>query len=101
MLSTATGVFKIIQEKADIELFEKIGMDATMTTILGVVQLIGGLLIILPKTRKIGAYIMIPTFILASVAVFANELMVFGIVSLVFILMAIGVIYMENKKSAQ
>lgn len=97
LLSTATGVFKILQQKADIELFAAIGFDNTMTTILGVIQAIGGLLLIPNKTRKIGAYIVIPTFVIAPVAVFANQLMVFGIVSLLFIVMACLVIVMENK----
>ena len=43
-----------------------------------------------------GAYIMIPTFILASVAVFANGMMGFGVVSILFIVMAYLVIIKEN-----
>lgn len=96
LLSISTGVFKLMQQEADILLFEKIGMNATATTLLGAVQLIGGLLLILPKTRKIGAYIMIPTFILASVAVFANNMIGFGIVSILFIVMAYLVLVREN-----
>jgi len=96
LLSISTGVFKLMQQEADILLFEKIGMNATATTLLGAVQLIGGLLLILPKTRKIGAYIMIPTFILASVAVFANGMIGFGIVSVLFIVMAYLVVVREN-----
>jgi len=95
ILSIATGVFKILQQEADILLFEKIGMDAMMTTILGVIQLIGGLFLIPSKTRKIGAIIMILTFILAAIAVFANGMMGFGVVSIIFILMATSVLYMK------
>lgn len=97
VLSIATGMFKILQQEADIALFQKIGFDNVATTILGVVQLMGGLLIIFKRTRKVGAYIMIPTFIVASLAVFANGMMGFGVVSLLFIGMALLVIYRENK----
>lgn len=97
LLSVSTGLFKLMQQKADIKLFEALGMDATATTILGAIQLIGGLLLIPVKSRKLGAYILIPTFILASAAVFANNMIPFGIVSLLFIVMALSVIYMENK----
>ncbi len=100
LLSLATGVFKVMQQETDIQLFEKIGFNATMTTILGVIQVIGGLLLIFPKTRKIGAYVMIPTFLIASIAVFANSLWAFGIVSLVFIVMAYGVIVRERRESS-
>lgn len=96
LLSISTGVFKLMQQEADVQLFEKIGMNATATTLLGAVQLVGGLLLILPKTRKMGAYIMIPTFILASVAVFANGMIGFGIVSILFIAMAYLVLVREN-----
>lgn len=97
LLSISTGIFKILQQEADIQLFEAIGMNAALTTILGVVQLIGGILLIPAKTRKTGALVMIPTFVLASIAVFANQMLVFGIVSILFIFMAYLVIYQEKK----
>ncbi|MBX2873560.1 MAG: DoxX family protein [Saprospiraceae bacterium] len=96
LLSISTGLFKLLQQEADIQLFEKIGFNATATTIVGLVQLIGGILLIPSKTRKIGAYIMIPTFILASIAVFANGMTSFGVVSILFIVMAYLVIVREN-----
>lgn len=97
LLSISTGVFKLMQQEADILLFEKIGFNATATTLLGLVQLIGGLLLILPKTRKIGAYVMIPTFVLAAIAVFVNGMMGFGFVSILFIGMAYLVLVRENR----
>lgn len=99
VLSIATALFKLTQQDADIALFEKIGFNETATTILGGVQLIGGVMLILSKTRTWGAYLMIPTFIVASIAVFANDMMAFGVVSLVFIVMALLVVYMENRKT--
>jgi len=101
LLSISTGVFKLLQQEADIELFKVIGFNEMMITLLGAIQLLGGILLIPAKTRKIGAYIMIPTFIVASIAVFANKLMVFGMVSLLFIVMAYLVLLMETKFSAE
>lgn len=101
LLSIATGLFKLMQQEADIQLFEAIGFSPLMTTLLGLVQLIGGLLLIPARTRKIGAWIMIPTYIIAAVAVFANQMTGFGIVSIVFILMALGVWYMEKRFPAK
>ena len=97
LLSISTGVFKLLQQEADIELFKVIGFNETLITILGAIQLIGGILLIPSRTRKLGGYIMIPTFIIASIAVFANNLIVFGIVSLLFIMMAYLVLLMETK----
>ena len=101
LLSIATGIFKLMQQEADIELFKTIGFNEMMTTIFGAFQLIGGILLIPPKTRKLGAYMMILTFIVASIAVFANKLIVFGIVSLLFIVMAYLVVIKENKFSSK
>lgn len=98
LLSLSTGIFKILQQEADIQLFEKIGMNATLTTIFGVVQLIGGIFLISNKTRTIGAWIMTTTFIIASVAVFMNKMYFFGAVSLLFILMAYLVVYMDKTR---
>ncbi|MEQ8711450.1 MAG: DoxX family protein [Cyclobacteriaceae bacterium] len=97
LLSIATGAFKLAQQPEDIELFAAIGMNATATTILGLVQLIGGVLLIPARTRTKGAWVMLLTFILASIAVFANQMLIFGIVSLLFIVMAYGVIHMQNQ----
>ncbi len=96
LISIATGIFKLLQQEADIQLFEKIGFTSTATTLLGVIQLIGGLMLILPKTRKLGAWIMLPTFIIASIAVFANGMIAFGIVSLLFIAMIILILKFEK-----
>ena len=96
LLSISTGIFKVLQQKADIELFAAIGFNTTMTTILGVIQLIGGILLIFKATRRLGAYIMIPTFALASIAVFANGMIPFGVVSLLFIAMAYWVLVREK-----
>jgi hypothetical protein len=101
LLSISTGVFKLLQQEADIALFQVIGFNELMITALGFVQLVGGILLIPAKTRKWGAYVMIPTFIIASIAVFANSLMVFGMVSLLFIAMAYFVVLMETKFSTK
>lgn len=100
LLSISTGLFKILQQEADIELFEAIGFGTTATTLLGIVQFVGGVLLIPAKTRKTGAMIMIPTFAIASIAVFANAMYAFGVVSLIFIVMAFLVMYMEKRQKA-
>lgn len=99
LLSIATGIFKLMQQQADIDLFAAIGFNATATTVLGAVQLIGGILLVLPKTRKWGAFVMIPTFVIAAIAVFANGMIGFGVVSILFIAMAALVLVRENQNA--
>jgi hypothetical protein len=95
LLSLATGLFKLMQQPADIELFQKIGLEKIGTTVLGAIQFTGGILLSFLRTRKLGAIVMATTFVLASVAVFANELYGFGAFSLLFIAMALF-IYMRR-----
>ncbi|WP_282162971.1 DoxX family protein [Ulvibacterium marinum] len=99
VLSLATGVFKILRQEADIELFKVLGMTATLTFGLGIVQVLGGLLLIPVQTRKYGALLMMATFVLASLAVFMNGMVVFGLVSLLFILMTFWVYQVEKKNT--
>lgn len=73
LLSISTGLFKVMQQDADIQLFRVLGFNHIMTTALGLVQLIGGVLMIFPKYRKAGGLIMIPTFIIASLTVFMKQ----------------------------
>lgn len=102
LLSIATGIFKILQQKADIELFNKIGIGIVGTTVLGIIQLSGGILLIFPKCRKWGAMIMMITFLLATVAIFANHMYIFGIVSILFIAMALFIFLstLKNEKKS-
>jgi hypothetical protein len=103
LLSIATGMFKILQQKADIELFNRIGIGVVGTTGLGIIQLAGGILLIFPKYRKLGATIMVVTFLLAAVAVFANQMFIFGMVSILFIGMALFILLntLRNEKKSE
>ncbi len=96
LLSIATGLFKLLEQEADVVLFEKIGFTPFMTMLFGGLQLVGGVLLIFKQSRVIGAFIMILTFSIASIAVFANKMYPFGIVSLIFIAMAYSVLYKER-----
>gem|GEM_PF-1509959 len=98
ILGLATGVFKILLQEADVELFKVLGMNAALTTILGVLQVLGAVLLMSLRTRKYGALLLMATFVLASMAVFMNGMMVFGAVSLLFIVMAYGAYRMDNIK---
>ena len=88
LLSVATGVTKLIQMPEEIELFRGAGFTDLMTIIFGVIQTLGGLLLIPAKTRRIGAMIMVVTFVIATVVVFMNGMTTFGLVSILFIALA-------------
>ena len=88
LLSIATGVTKLIQLPAEMALFRGAGWADWLIIGFGVVQVAGGLLLIVAKTRKIGAGVMIASFAIASVVVFLDGRLIFGLVSLLFIALA-------------
>lgn len=96
LLSLSTGIFKILQQQEDIQLFEAIGFTPLWVTLLGVLQFIGGIMLITRKLRREGVFVMIFTFTLASIAVFASGMLTFGAFSIAFVVMTYLVLKMEN-----
>lgn len=91
LLSLATGLFKVLRMPAEMELFAKAGFGEQGVTALGLLQIMGGLLLLFARFRRIGAIAMAATFALASAVVFIAGMIPFGIVSLLFIAMAVVV----------
>lgn len=85
LLSLSTGLVKLFQMQEEMELFQAVGWPMGLIIAFGVVQMIGGLLLILPVTRKYGAWIMIATFSIATIVLFLNGMVAFGLFSLLFI----------------
>lgn len=88
LLSIATGMVKVFGFEEDIEIFANMGFSFTATVIFGIIQVIGGILLIFPQTRKYGAWVMIVTFIIATTALFFSAITGFGVVSILFIMLA-------------
>lgn len=70
------------------QLFRTIGFSDAMTVVFGVVQLIGAVLLVAPKTTRIGAVWMAVTFLFATGVLLANGMVLFGVASLLFPLSA-------------
>lgn len=89
LLSLSTGLVKLFRMQEEMDLFQAVGWPMGLIIAFGVVQMIGGLLLILPVTRKYGAWIMIATFSIATIVLFLNGMVAFGLFSLLFIGLAI------------
>ena len=61
-LAISSGVTKIMLMPQEIEFFGKYGFNDIMLIIFGVVQVIGGVVMIMPKLRTYGASVVIITF---------------------------------------
>ncbi len=88
LLSLATGMTKIMQMPAEMALFENAGFTKWMIIAFGVIQLLGGLLLLPTRYRKYGAILMLATFIVATIVVFMKGMVGFGLASLLFIALA-------------
>ena len=88
LLSLSTGAVKLAGMDAEMEIFRNIGFPDALTIAFGAVQLAGGILLLPNKTTRLGAWIMLPTYVFATGVVFANSMMAFGVSSILFIAMA-------------
>lgn len=88
LLGVSTGAVKIAGMDQEMLIFREAGFPDALTVAFGVVQLVAALLLIHPRTARIGAGVLIPTFIIATGVLFVNGMVTFGVFSLLFIAMA-------------
>lgn len=88
LLSISTALVKLFGMEAEMIIFRKAGCTDLIIYLFGFLQLIGGLLLLPFKTRRTGAAIMLITFIFATIVLFINTMIPFGIFSILFIVMA-------------
>jgi len=88
ILSISTGLVKILQMQEEMELFHNAGWESWQIILFGIWQLISGIFLIWAKTRKVGAWSILVTFVLATSVVFLNNMIIFGFFSILFIVLA-------------
>ena len=89
LLGISTGLVKIFFMENEMVIFRNAGSPDWLTVVFGVVQLLAALLLIPSRTVRLGAAMLIPTFVIATGVLFVNEMFTFGVVSLLFIVMAV------------
>lgn len=88
LLSISTGAVKLARMEDEMRIFREAGFADGLILAFGALQLAGGVLLLPNRTSRIGAWIMLPTFVAASGVLFVNGMVPFGVVSLLFIAMA-------------
>ena len=66
-LASSSGITKTILMQQDVEFFGNYGFTNPILIAYGISQLIGGILLIVPKTRLVGAIIVAITFTISAV----------------------------------
>jgi len=79
-LAISSGVTKIMLMPQDVEFFGAYGFSNAMLTAFGATQLIGGIIMVIPKLRMYGAIIVAITFLVSlALLVIDGNLLVAGI----------------------
>ncbi len=82
-LAVSSGVTKVMLMEQDVAFFGKYGFTNPLLIGFGAVQVIGGAMLILPKTRFFGAALVAITFAVSAVVLFLEGSVPFAIATLV------------------
>jgi len=99
LLAVSSGITKILLMQQDVDFFGKYGFSSPMLIVFGSVQLLGGLLLVFPKTRIVGAAIVAVTFLVSLAMLLMDGNMAVSIITLVAILL-LGVVMKQRWRPA-
>lgn len=88
LLSLSAGSVKVVQMPQEVQFFEAAGLGTTLLVVLGVVQVLAGLLLLFYKSRKLGAAIAAVSFLVSSAVIFMTGNIGFALFSLLPVLIA-------------
>ena len=82
LLSCAAGIAKIMRVPEELEFLQQFGFSDLAIIVFGIVQLLSGILLLITKTRLIGALTALLAFALSAGLVFASGNIPFALFSL-------------------
>ena len=87
-LAISSGVTKIMLMPQDVEFFSAYGFNPATIIVFGVTQLIGGILMVIPKMRMYGAIVVAITFLVSlALLVMDGNMLVSGITVIATVLL--------------
>jgi len=98
-LSVAAGIPKLLQMPQELQFLSSIGFSAIAVSILGVIQLSGGILLLWKKMRLPGAVLAGIALLVSSVAIFSSGNTNFGLVSLLPLVLLVIVICSSGRRT--
>jgi len=99
LLAVLSGITKILLVQQDVDFFGKYGFSGPALIAFGLVQLLGGLLLVFTKTRFVGAAIVAVTFLVSLAMLLMDGNIPASILTLVAILL-LGVVMKQSWQSA-
>ena len=97
LLSIAAGLAKVMQTPQEMEFLQGASLSPDLIVVFGMVQILGGLLLIPQKTRMVGAVIAATAFAASTALIFMGGNLAFGLISILPIALAGIVIYHSLK----
>jgi len=101
LLAVLSGITKILLMQQDVDFFGKYGFAGPTLIAFGLVQLLGGLLLVFSKTRFVGAAIVAVTFLVSLAMLLMDGNIPASIITLVAILLLGAVMKQSWQPAAQ
>jgi len=99
LLSIAAGLAKVMQTQQEMEFLQGLGLSPALIVVFGLVQIVGGILLVPQTTRMVGAILATSALVLSTVLIFVGGNFAFGLFSTLPIALA-GVIIYQSARTA-
>lgn len=99
LLAVSSGITKVALMQQDVDFFGKYGFSNPILIAYGLVQLVGGVLMVFKKTRFVGATIVALTFLISLVVLLMEGNLPVSIATIVATLLS-GVIMKQSWRTA-
>jgi hypothetical protein len=93
LLSIAAGLAKVMQTQQEMELLQGLGLNSFLIVGFGLVQIIGGVLLVPKKTRMPGAILVALALVVSTALIFIGGNFAFGLFSVIPVALAGVIIY--------
>ncbi len=99
LLAVSSGITKILLMQQDVDFFGRYGFSDPILIAFGLVQLLGGLLLVFTKTRFVGAAIVAATFLVSLAMLLMERNIPISIITVVATLL-LGVVMKQSWQPA-
>ena len=99
LLSVVAGLAKVMQVPEEMAFLSGLGLDNTMILIFGITQVVGGILLAIPKTKLFGAVTVVFTFLISAILVLVSGNLTLGIVSMLPVAITSYIVYQTLKRA--
>ena len=97
-LAVSSGLTKIMLLEQEVEFFSEYGFNHSILMLFGIVQLVGGILLVLLKTRMVGAIVVAITFLISAVMLILAQSWLITAITFISLVM-LGMIIRDCSKS--